>query len=103
MKAFAALYDALDETTATNKKVAAMVRYFRTAPPRDAAWALHFLSGRRPKRLIQTGRLRAWAAAEAGLSDWIFEESYHAVGDLAETIALLLPERGEESELPLAH
>ena len=67
MKKFAALYTALDETTATNEKVAALVEYFRTAEPQDAAWAVHFLSGRRPKRLISTRNLRTWAAEEAGL------------------------------------
>src|SRR3954449_5194211 len=103
MRAFARLYAALDETTATNEKVAALVEYFRSAPPRDAAWAVHFLSGRRPKRLVGSVSLRAWAAAEAGIPDWLFEESYHEVGDLAETITLLLPDTGQSSELPLAH
>ena len=92
MKAFAALYTELDETTATNAKIAALVRYFRAAEPGDAAWAVHFLRGHRPKRLIRSGDLRTWAAEEAGIPDWLFEESYHAVGDLAETIGLLLPE-----------
>jgi DNA ligase-1 len=103
MKDFARLYTALDETTATNDKVAALVGYFRTASPADAAWAVHFLSGRRPKRLVSTRNLRSWAAAEAELPDWLFEESYHEVGDLAETITLLLPDNGESSELSLAH
>ena len=61
MKAFARLYADLDETTATSEKVAALVRYFGDAPAADAAWAVHFLSGRRPKRLIRSGDLRAWA------------------------------------------
>ncbi len=103
MRAFARLYTALDETNATSEKVAALVEYFRSAPPADAAWAVHFLSGRRPKRLIGGARLRAWAAAEAGVPDWLFEESYHAVGDLAETITLLLPDAGRSSDLPLSH
>ncbi len=103
MKAFARLYTALDETTATNEKIAALVEYFRSAPPADAAWAVHFLSGRRPKRLVSTGKLRAWATEEAGLPHWLFEESYEAVGDLAETITLLLPASGASSELPLSH
>src|SRR6478735_1540574 len=103
MKAFARLYAELDETTATNEKIAALVRYFRAAPPADAAWAVHFLIGRRPKRLIATAKLRTWAAVEAGIADWLFEESYHAVGDLAETITLLLPDTGASSDLPLAH
>ena len=66
----------------------------RPRPPADAAWAVHFLIGRRPKRLVSSPKLRAWAAAEAGIPDWLFEESYHAVGDLAETITLLLPDAG---------
>ncbi len=103
MKSFARLYSALDETTSTNEKVAALVAYFSAAPPADAAWAVHFLSGRRPKRLVSTGKLRRWAAQESGIPDWLFEESYQAVGDLAETITLVLPNDGETSELALAH
>lgn len=103
MKAFARLYTALDETTATGEKVAALARYFRSAPPADAAWAVHFLSGRRPKRLIASADLRAWAAAESDIPDWLFEESYQAVGDLAETIALLLPDTGASDDRPLSH
>jgi DNA ligase-1 len=103
VKEFARLYSALDETTATNEKVAALVAYFASAPPADAAWAVHFLSGRRPKRLVSSGKLRAWAAEEAGIPGWLFEESYQAVGDLAETITLLLPASGGSSELPLSH
>jgi DNA ligase-1 len=103
MKAFARLYAELDETTATSAKVAALERYFAAAPPADAAWAVHFLSGRRPTRLVPAAALRAWAAEEAGIPDWLFEECYQAVGDLAEVIALLLPEPAADVDLPLAH
>jgi DNA ligase-1 len=103
VRRFAALYTALDETTATNEKVAALIEYFRNAEPAGAAWAVHFLSGRRPKRLVSSRNLRAWAAEIAGLADWLFEESYQQVGDLAETITLLLPNTSESTELPLAH
>ncbi len=92
MKAFAALYDAIDATTSTQAKVAALVDYFRAAPAADAAWAVAFLVGRRPKRLVRAPDIRAWAAAEAQVPDWLFEASYSQVGDLAETIALLVPE-----------
>ena len=98
MKRFAALYRSLDETTKTSRKIAALKEYFAAAAPADAAWAVYFLSGRKPKRLIRSGDLRRWAAAEAGIADWLFEESYEAVGDLAETIALLLPEPQQSSE-----
>jgi DNA ligase 1 len=92
MRDFAALYDAIDATTATQGKVAALVSYFRAAAPGDAAWAISFLVGRRPKRLIKSADLRAWAAEAAGIPDWLFEESYAQAGDLAETISLLVPE-----------
>lgn len=101
MKAFADLYTALDETTSTNEKIAAMAAYFREADPRDAVWAVFFLSGRRPKRLVRSGDLRAWAAEASGLPMWLFEESYSVVGDLAETIALLLPDGRRGTERPL--
>jgi DNA ligase-1 len=103
MRRFAKLYSKLDETTSTNDKVGALVEYFSGAPPADAAWAVHFLSGRRPKRLVSAGRLRAWAAEEAGIPEWLFEESYQAVGDLAETVTLLLPASDTSSDLPLSY
>ncbi|MBA3894223.1 MAG: ATP-dependent DNA ligase [Gemmatimonadales bacterium] len=103
MRDFARLYTALDETTATNEKVAALADYFRSAPPADAAWAVHFLTGRRPKRLVSSPKLSAWAAEAAAIPMWLFEESHAAVGDLAETITLLLPDSGASSDRPLAH
>ena len=90
MRAFAALYERLDATTSTNAKIAAMVAYFRTAEAADAGWAVFFLSGRRLKRLIGAAELRAWIREQVGLAEWLFEESYAHVGDLAETAALLL-------------
>jgi DNA ligase-1 len=101
VKRFARLYTAIDETNRTNEKVDAMVAYFREADPADAAWAVYFLSGNRPKRLIAVRRLAAWAIDEAAIPDWLFEESYHAVGDLAETMSLLLPDAESTSDEPL--
>ena len=101
MKRFVRLYTEIDNTTRTNAKVAAMVDYFTQADPADAAWAIHFLSGGRPKRLIGVRKLVEWATAETGIPLWLFEECYDAVGDLAETIALLLPQASAGSDLPL--
>ncbi len=101
MKAFADLYAALDQTTKTNGKIAALTRYLSQAPPEDAAWAISFLIGRRPKRLLESRKLAEWAIAEAGVPDWLFGECYHAVGDFAETIALLLPPAESSSSVPL--
>ncbi len=98
MKRFARLYSAIDSTTSTNRKVEAMVEYFAEAAPADAAWAVYFLAGGRPKRLIPVRRVATWAMEESGVPDWLFEESYHAVGDLAETKALLLPDKVVPSE-----
>lgn len=90
MRAFAELYAALDETTRTSEKVAALARYFAAAPPADAAWALYFLSGRKPRQVIGSRRLSEWAIDAAGVPAWLFGECYDAVGDFAETVALLL-------------
>jgi DNA ligase 1 len=87
---FAELYDEIDTTTSTNLKVAAMVAYFHRAPPADAAWAAYILSGRRLKRFIGPALLRRWLVEAAGLPEWLVDESYASVGDMAETIALLM-------------
>jgi len=92
MQQFADLYRQLDETTATSRKVAAIVAYFQQAPAADAAWAVYFLGGKRLRRLINTRELREWTATASSLPLWLVEESYEHVGDLAETMALLLPE-----------
>jgi DNA ligase 1 len=103
VKRFARLYAAIDATTRTNAKTAALVEYFSGAEPRDAAWAAWFLTGHRPRQPVPTRRLHAWAAEGAGLPLWLFEESYDAVGDLAETIALVLPPPSMSADLPLHH
>ncbi len=94
MKHFAQLYQTLDQTTSTNAKVVAMREYFATAPAADAAWAVYFLSGRRIKRLIGASALRTWLAETSDLPGWLVEDTYASVGDLAETIALLLARTG---------
>jgi DNA ligase 1 len=91
MKRFAHLYSALDETTKTDAKVEAFVAYLQAAPPEDAIWAISFLMGRKPRQPVPTPRLRKWATEAAGILGWLFAASYDLVGDLAETITLLLP------------
>ncbi|AUZ45217.1 ATP-dependent DNA ligase [Pseudomonas orientalis] len=102
MKAFAELYANLDATTSSNAKLAALQAYFQQAPPQDAAWAVYFLSGGRPRQLVPTRLLRDMATQAANIEPWLFEESYQSVGDLAETISLLLPESTYTSEDGLA-
>ncbi len=102
MKAFAELYANLDATTSSNAKLAALQAYFRQAPPEDAAWAVYFLSGGRPRQLVPTRLLRDMATEASGIEPWLFEESYQSVGDLAETISLLLPESTYTSQDGLA-
>jgi DNA ligase-1 len=99
---FAALYDAIDSTTSTNAKVAAMVRYFSSAPHADAAWAVFFLTGRRLKRLLQYALIHEWTTAATGLESWLIEECYSVVGDGAETAALVLDQLPTKPEPPLS-
>jgi DNA ligase-1 len=105
VRRFAALYEAIDATTSTNAKVAALAAYFRDAPPGDAAWAVFFLTGRRLKRLVPWPLLREWTEILTGVPDWLVMESYAAVGDMAELIALLFdafPAGDPEPDLSLA-
>jgi DNA ligase 1 len=101
MKRFAALYTALDATTSTHDKLEALTSYFAVAEPEDAAWASYFLAGGKPRQSVPTRLLSEIACERAGLPPWLFEESYHAVGDLAETIAHILPPAQRSSELGL--
>src|SRR5438874_1772314 len=103
MKAFAQLYTDLDATNKTGRKLEALSRYFKSAPPADGAWAVYFLSGRKIKRVLPSARLREWGAEAAGIPGWLFDESLDAVGDLAETVSLLLPRNDAGTDLPLHH
>lgn len=102
MKRFARLYAELDASTATSAKVEALKRYFAEAAPADAAWAVYFLAGGKPRQVVPTAALRSLACERAGIPDWLFEECYQAVGDLAETIAHVLPVAANESDVGLA-
>jgi DNA ligase 1 len=102
LKSFAQLFSNLDASTATSAKVAALKNYFLVAPAADAAWATYFLAGGKPKQMVASNVLRQAALEATGISSWLFEESYQAVGDLAETIANLLPSPNTEISLQLS-
>jgi DNA ligase 1 len=102
MRAFAALYRALDASTSSLAKQAALQQYLRSAAPADAAWAVYFLAGGKPRQLVPVKLLRELGRAAADIPEWLFVECHEAVGDLAETIALLLPEPARPLERSLA-
>ncbi|MDR9432476.1 MAG: ATP-dependent DNA ligase [Spiribacter sp.] len=99
MQRFAQLFQILDEQRGTNAKVIAMAEYFQSIQPKDGAWAVYFLSGRRLKRLIGPVQLRQWLADISDLPIWLIEESHEHVGDLAETIALVLDRKGGQATI----
>src|SRR5690554_7739145 len=101
MKAFTAMFTAIDQTTKTNNKVQAMVSYFNLAKEEDKIFAVSILIGNKPKRPVKTAELKEWAAELAGLPMWLFEESYYIVGDLGEAIALMLPPQEKEQQFTL--
>jgi DNA ligase-1 len=101
MKAFSEVFTQIDQTTSTNEKIDALVDYFKTAEPKDAIWCVALLTGKRPRRTVKSGELRNWCIELNGIPGWLVEESYHIVGDLAETITLLLPENKDVSEYSL--
>ncbi len=92
MRQFAELFESLDTTTSTHAKIDALIAYFAIADASDAAWAIYVLIGRRLKRAVGPSLLRAWLGEVAGLPEWLLDETYGSVGDLAETIALLVPD-----------
>jgi DNA ligase-1 len=101
MKNFAQLIKTLDSSNKTNVKVDALTTYFKNASPEDKVWTIAILSHRRPPRPVNTTLLRIWANELANIPLWLFEESYHIVGDLAETIALIIPTTKEHSNKSL--
>jgi DNA ligase-1 len=102
MNAFTALIKALDSTTKTGVKKKALVRFFQESSDEDKLWAIALFTRKRPKRTVKTSDLRVWAAEMANIPLWLFEESYHMVGDLAETISLVVPDKGSTSTKSLS-
>lgn len=102
MRRFARLFSELDATTSTNEKVEALTRYFDEVPARDAAWAVYFLAGGKPRQVVKTASLVEVACRMAAIEPWLFDECYQSVGDLAETISLVLPRGDEPSDVGLA-
>lgn len=102
MNRFAQLFAELDASTATSAKLEALQRYFAEVPAADAAWAVYFLAGGKPRQVVPVATLRTLALQLSGIADWLFEECYQAVGDLAETIAHVLPAPSTRSDVGLA-
>lgn len=92
MKEFAELFLSLDRTNKTNEKVELLKNYFLSASDTDKMWALALFTGRRPSFKVNSRQIREWASEVANIPEWLFRESYQSVGDLGETISLLLPE-----------
>ncbi len=89
---FAALVFQISSSTKTNDKLDALAEYFTVADDKDKVWVIAIFSGRRPRRIVNSRLLAEWCTTFANLPSWLFLESYSTVGDLGETIALLLPE-----------
>lgn len=102
MQQFANLYREIEESTKTTHKLSALVKYLSEADKEDRLWTIALFTHRRPRRTIQTSFLRLWAAELSQLPEWLFEESYHSVGDLAETISLVVPKATEQSSRTLS-
>ncbi len=91
MKVFATLMNDLDSTNKTHLKLEAINRFLSEAEEKDKLWLLALFTGKRPRRNVNSTLMKEWAMEAAGIPDWLFRESYAAVGDLGETISLVLP------------
>ena len=103
MKNFTQLFVSLDQTTKTLAKIDALENYFQTVTDEDKLWAIALLSHRRPKRTVNTTFLSTWATELSKVPGWLFDESHAVVGDLAETITLMLPEPSTTSDFSLRY
>lgn len=101
MKRFARLIQKLEQSNKTNDKIAALVDYFNYANDKDKIWVIALFTGKKPKRPIKSALLKYWAIDITQTPEWLFSESYSNVGDLSETIALLLPPAENTSDLQL--
>jgi DNA ligase-1 len=99
LQLFAELVTELGASTKTNDKLQSLVDYFATAPDADKVWVIAIFSGRRPRRAVNSRLMREWCTEMIHIPDWLFDESYHTVGDLSETLALLLPETKNEHQI----
>lgn len=91
MKRFTELIQQLETSNKTNDKIAALVSYFSTADEKDKPYVIAMFTGKKPRRPVTTALIREWAIELSDIPAWLFAESYHSVGDLSETIALVLP------------
>jgi DNA ligase-1 len=91
LRRFAELIQQLEMSNKTNDKIAALVSYFNEADDLDKPFVIAMFTGKKPKRPVNTSLIRQWATELSGIPEWLFAESYHSVGDLSETIALVLP------------
>jgi DNA ligase 1 len=98
---FAELFTELDATTRTSEKVDALKTYFRSAPPHDAAWAVFLMLGRKIGRVVPTKLILAWASETTGYPPWLIDECNLVVGDLSETLSLLLPPPAHQNSASL--
>jgi len=102
MRHFADLINALETTNKTNAKIDAIIDYLERAPDEDKVWFIALFTGKRPKRNVNTNYMKEWALEITKLPYWLFQESYSSVGDLGETLSLILPPPRENIERTLS-
>ncbi len=101
MKRFATFFHELESSNKTNDKLEAIARYFASAPEKDKVWVIALFTGKRPRRPVSTTLMREWALEITGLPGWLFLESYSHVGDMGETLSLILPPPEKTTVKPL--
>ncbi|WP_027133711.1 cisplatin damage response ATP-dependent DNA ligase [Geminicoccus roseus] len=98
MKLFSELLDRLLYTPARLTKIALIEDYFRQEPDPDRGLGLAALSGTLSLAAAKPALIRSLIATRADPE--LFRWSYDFVGDLAETVALMWPERPTNRALP---
>jgi DNA ligase-1 len=95
---FSRLIDALVYMPSRNGKIRLLTEYFRETPDPDRGWALAALTGTLDLPTAKPAMVRA--LVETRVDPALLGWSYDYVGDLAETVALIWPERPNEESPP---
>lgn len=99
MKDFAALLDRLAFEPGRNGKIRLMAAYFAATPDPERGYALAALTDSLSFADAKPAMIHALAAERT--DPVLFQMSYHYVGDLSETVALMWPARAGERAPPL--
>ncbi len=96
MEHFARLFARLDQTNKTTEKLSHRGLLSRSSNLLQRH-GIVLSQWQKLQRVVSSSLLRQWAIEVAEIEPWLFDECYEAVGDLGETISLVVPRAPDNS------